>query len=488
MKSKTKKILLIFSFVFFVSGILLCLSANQNFEIVNAVERHFVYIEAKLSTNENVCFKQDDGLFTESSNLSTTKWLVVQKNDDGMITKAKKYIKVGEEYGEFPTIVAGYDEIEWKITGTSTIVDSTTKFYSNSDQNLVLNVDYHKYQIIYKNCEGAVNNNVKYYTIQNDVTINQISKIGYKFSAWIKGMFRQGKTFVISATEMQDVTLTAEWEANTYQVKFNANGGTNSMVNQNFTYGTEAELVSNTFTNGTKNFVGWATISNGSALYCDKATVSNLTAADGGIFNLYAVWSENNVYQVKFNSNGGYGHMNNQPFTELEEKPLSNVQFSRTGYEFVGWNTQSNGNGIAYENSQEVEGLSQTNNEIVELFAIWNENSYTIHFDANGGSGEMDSQELKYTQLKELYKNKFTNEDLVFACWNTKSDGTGNAYKNGQKVSRLAEDGDIILYAIWQEPAKSGLTSAGIAVIVISSIVLLGVVITTIFVKIKMNG
>ena len=75
-----------------------------------------------------------------------------------------------------------------------------------------------------------------------------------------------------------------------FSVKFNANGGTGTMANESFDYGTAKALTANTFTRSGYTFSGWATTASGAVAYTDKQSVSNLSATDKATVNLYAVW------------------------------------------------------------------------------------------------------------------------------------------------------------------------------------------------------
>ena len=88
---------------------------------------------------------------------------------------------------------------------------------------------------------------------------------------------------------------------------------------------------------------------------------------------------------------------------------------------------------------------------------------------------------------QKVQENLFAKEDLQFACWNTRSDGTGDAYADEQVVARLAEDGEITLYAIWQPKTSEGLSKNAIIIIVFASVIAVGIVVTTILVKKKIN-
>ena len=72
----------------------------------------------------------------------------------------------------------------------------------------------------------------------------------------------------------------------------------------------------------------------------------------------------------------------------------------------------------------------------------------TIAYDANGGQGTMASQTVTEGQIITLSTNTFTHDDptATFAGWNTKADGTGVAYTDGQAVALV---GNTTLYAQW---------------------------------------
>ena len=91
------------------------------------------------------------------------------------------------------------------------------------------------------------------------------------------------------------VTGIADVSAFPYSVKFNANGGTGTMSNESFTYGTAKALTANAFTRTGYSFQGWATSASGSKVYNNKQTVSNLTTTAGAVVNLYAVWDHSKV-------------------------------------------------------------------------------------------------------------------------------------------------------------------------------------------------
>ena len=77
---------------------------------------------------------------------------------------------------------------------------------------------------------------------------------------------------------------------------------------------------------------------------------------------------------------------------------------------------------------------------------------YFVHFDANGGTGTMADQTFNIGEEEALTANAFTSQNTgyYFSGWNTKADGSGVSYTDGQVVRNIASAGETItLYAQW---------------------------------------
>ena len=58
--------------------------------------------------------------------------------------------------------------------------------------------------------------------------------------------------------------------------------------------------------------------------------------------------SKTTEYKLSFSANGGTGEMESIAKEENEKINLPAVKFSRTGFEFLNWNTVADGSGTAY--------------------------------------------------------------------------------------------------------------------------------------------
>ena len=80
------------------------------------------------------------------------------------------------------------------------------------------------------------------------------------------------------------------------------------------------------------------------------------------------------------------------------------------------------------------------------------EGTYTIQYNANGGTGIMQDREVFCSQSINLDLNTFERSGFEFAGWNTDPGGAGTSYSDGQSVSNLAAaNSTITLYAQWSE-------------------------------------
>ena len=190
--------------------------------------------------------------------------------------------------------------------------------------------------------------------------------------------------------------------------------------------------------------------------YCAQGkTQKSLNAQENNGVYTYSSNSAVNpwTYTIKFGPNSDYyfvnfnpgfngtGTMARQAIPKNGTANLTPCTFTpNSGYVFDGWNTKVNGEGTSY-----ADGGSITLTSTITLYAQWSP-TYTVHFDANGGTGTMADQTFVAGQSQALTANAFSYEGYVFAGWNTKADGSGTSYTNGQSVTI---SGNVTLYAQW---------------------------------------
>ena len=99
--------------------------------------------------------------------------------------------------------------------------------------------------------------------------------------------------------ESKTLTVSVNIEKH-YQVAFDANGGTGSMANQQFTSGVTQALTANAYTYAGHYFNGWNTSADGNGTsYADEELIStDLTNVGGSVVTLYAQWTEDAMQTV----------------------------------------------------------------------------------------------------------------------------------------------------------------------------------------------
>ena len=408
------------------------------------------------------------------------------------------------------------DDVKNKVTSEK-IVEEDLKLYATWTANT------YTVKFDSNGGNGTMDSPTFTYDKEEPLTANAFTRTGYTFAGWATS--KDGNVVYADKESVKNlksennatITLYAQWTANTYTVKFNANGGSGTMTAQTFTYGTEQALTANAFTREDYTFAGWAVKADGTATYADMAKVKNLTSENKATVTLYAVWNENDkVLPVIFSLPDGTAVDSGERVTlscETEEAKISytidgvTTEYSNAivitkdvtitafatkdgmkdsdtttasytiktytvtyksdygtvpseisglkkgdtltaeelpvlttdGYTFSGW----------YNGENKIEAGYTITGDLT-LTAKWTANTYTVKFNANGGSSAMDSQTFTYDTEQALTANAFTCTGYTFAGWATSKDGDV-VYADKASVSNLTAtaNGEVILYAKW---------------------------------------
>ena len=160
--------------------------------------------------------------------------------------------------------------------------------------------------------------------------------------------------------------------------------------------------------------------------------------SDTGFFMICA-YEDSSLY---YNANGGSG----APTTQFgaTNYTISSTVPKRDNYTFLGWSKSSSATSPEYKPGDYIELDGPTT-----LYAIWKKNAtYTLTYNANGGSGAPSSQTKTYGTDLTLSSTKPTRTGYTFTGWNTKADGTGTSYASGSKYKANAA---VTLYAQWEK-------------------------------------
>ena len=232
----------------------------------------------------------------------------------------------------------------------------------------------------------------------------------------------------------------------TYTVNYNANGGSRAPSSQTKIHDSTLILSNDIPYRNNYEFVGWATNSTASvaSYYAGGDYTDNVSVT------LYAVWKYSpETYTVTFDANGGSGAPNSQIKTYGLTLTLSDAIPLRRNYSFVGWSKDRNATSASY-----FAGGSYTDNASVTLYAVWaySPESYTVRYDANGGTGAPASQSKTYGVPLTLSDEKPVRSYYEFLGWAKSPDALSLEYMPGSSYN---ENEEVTLYAVWKSTLET---------------------------------
>ena len=337
----------------------------------------------------------------------------------------------------------GYTQTGWSTSdGGSKVYNLSGTYTANAAVTLYPFWTINTYTVSYnKGANGSGTNTSDTKTHGVNLTLKGaiFTRTGYTQDGWSTSD-GGNKVYDLSGTYSQNaaVTLYPHWKIITYQVSYNAGGGTGAPAAQTKTYGVNLTLSSTQPTWAGHTFSSWNTAANGTGTsYQPGGTYSANAAA-----TLYAIW-DTVTYQVTYNANGGSGAPSTQTKTYGANLTLSSTIPTRTGYNFVSWNTKSDGSGTAYQ-----PGGNYTANEAATLYAQWSKKTYAVTYNANGGTGAPSAQTKTYGETLTLSSTQPTRSGYTFLKWNTAENGSGTDYSPGGSYTANAA---VTLYAQWTQ-------------------------------------
>jgi len=204
------------------------------------------------------------------------------------------------------------------------------------------------------------------------------------------------------------------------------------------------------------SFIGWNTEQDGTGITYTSGQFFVIGSVD---VMLYAKWSENPTYTVTYNGNGNTGGSVPVDNTNYETGQTVTVpgnpgNLVKSGYTFVGWNTAEDGMGTNYGQGSTF-NMGSSN---VILYAKWIVTiKYSVSYHGNNNTGGfVPIDDLLYEQgesvtvlgnINNLIKINFSGVSYCFKGWNTKADGSGITYTQGQTF--YMGSSNVVLYANW---------------------------------------
>ncbi len=303
----------------------------------------------------------------------------------------------------------GYTFIGWRGTGlTQTTINVSIAKGCYGHRTYEANWVATSYPIAYNLDGGSVIGNPNAYTIESeDITLINPTKEGYNFVGWLgTDLSGTATTVTIPKGSIGYRNYTATWEAITYSITYNLNGGSVSGNPNTYTIESEQIILENPVKSG-YTFIGWS----GDGLVQPTINVSIAKGCFGNReYNAHWVAT---VYSITYELDGGRVSENPETYT-IESEDITLTNPTKEGYTFAGWiGTDVIGKATTVTIPQGSVGDRQ-------YTATWTAISYTITYNLDGGNvvGNSNSYTIENGNIN---LNNPTKEGYIFAGWS----GTG---------------------------------------------------------------
>ena len=124
-------------------------------------------------------------------------------------------------------------------------------------------------------------------------------------------------------------------------------------------------------------------------------------------------------YRIVYSANGGTETMEDSLVPEGESITLPENSFIKDKYRFIGWNTETNGSGVAYENEATINAI----NEDITLYAQWEKITYLFRF--TNGTTNVQCSHATNTQIEPGTEITFTTSVTSTWVWYVWKPGGG---------------------------------------------------------------
>ena len=352
--------------------------------------------------------------------------VTVTYNTDGgtVLQNSVTYNTADEFQGFYDAEKEGYRFVEW----TNPVVS----YEDETPLSLALTAVWSDEFLIEYEMDGGVRKNhpSKYRNNGKTVQLNNPTKTGYTFVGWTgTNLNTPTIDYTIPAGTYGNLAFTANWEANTYTIKFELNGGKmDANPVRDVTYDSPFSLPKPTREGYT--FGGW---------YSGVKEVNPGTWSQTSDMTLSAKWNAIQ-YKITYNLDGGKNASQNPTSYNAKSKTITLQSPTKNGYRFLGWYSDSSFN-------NKVTKIDPAGCKDITLYAKWELGTYTIKYDAKGGT------------ISGTPKTSFTINDLPLSLPNvTRAGCTFLGWYNGStKVTNWNSAADVTLTAKW-DPIKYKIT------------------------------
>ena len=288
---------------------------------------------------------------------------------------------------------------------------------------------------------GTINGQGEY-PFNTNVDVSVVVNQGYKFIGWYyqNTLLSQSLTYKYMMWD-KDITLEARFSLESYTLNISSNNSTYGLVaakntttstyreSYRLTYQYTKEVTIAAYTQTDIRFLGWYNE--------EKTKVSNNAVYSFSMpnynYNLKAIW---NYFKISYSLNGGTNNSNNSDHYSLDDIPTL-YSPTKSGTGFYGWKYKD----------EIITSIDPNWMEDVTLEAVWDNESYTITYELNGGTNSSNNPK-SFTIGSGCTLSEPTKKGYTFLGW----------YNGDEKVTKIPRGtcNNITLTAKWT-PTKNSL-------------------------------
>ena len=275
---------------------------------------------------------------------------------------------------EAPT-KAGYTFVGWSLTDNNNDLininsDIHAIIYGNVEAgNVTLNLhaiwQINRYNINYQ-LDGGVFTSapITVFDVNTTGNLPLAEKADYQFLGWkLNGVYKD----TYASLGNSDVTLIADWQARTFQVAYDLNGGIGDITAHECATDNGCTITDVVPTKEGMEFIGW--LYQGYLFETGQSTsFAGFNVTNNSTVTLTALWGNKERHFINYDLNGG-GFIGTpiNSYSNGDSGDLPTAQ--KEGYEFNGWKF----NDVTYERIEQLTGD-------VSLIAQWTEKTFTINY------------------------------------------------------------------------------------------------------------
>ena len=370
----------------------------------------------------------------------------------------------GETIGEIKKEKKGYKFLRWATNSVTVTIPLTCNFdgefraKAEWGDKIRYNVTYHANDGTGRIHDG--DRNIEYdtdYYLRDSRTT--FTRQNYDLIGWSLSAGDNTVTYPCDATRSnltdedgKTIHLYGVWEPTRFTIKYDKNDGTDTVITENFEYGSGRYLRETPFTWAGYVFSGWTTSSASNVYdvdYYDGTEADEVFDGEGrkSEITLYAIWAiREQTILMTFDGNTGtiYGKNTLTAYLMVGSR-LKYPTAKKPGYYYTDWLDTDK---ITIYNATVVPSADKT------IYVAWLQGNYNLSyvgFDATGGA-MAGRNNIPFNLEFKLDPNGFTRIGYDFKGWDTSEDANVAVYLDEASVSQLGLHSEtVFLYTVWGE-------------------------------------